>query len=657
MVVLLAGLTWASASAQEIETPTPTGLIRFAENIKPEAVAWVADGPADPVTVRLKGETREAVLPPGAGCLVLLRSGYLPIVTLTEIEGGEDRVISDLGWKEGPRFFGSAADSEGLPLPAEIRFREEPAPAGDREKLCHTGLAALGFFETQASSSGQFESQSLPVGRYVVTLEAPDHASVEHLLAISGESTEYDLGTVTLTAIARVEVSVDVTEIDEDPPFELTVEIERPNEILQAKRWKPVFETEITADAPVALESQPGLHRLILRKDGGSLVFVTEEEYSTGWQETVLHPEPIFVTGTVTVEGLPSKEATLKFVSDGIETDTVSDESGDYELSLWTPAHYGALVRTPEGSTTFEPVDLRETKPGETVEHDFDLSMTSISGRVVASADKAPIEGCGVVLRQKLSDGESLWRTKTAADGTFSFAGIKEAETVSLVATTDGYLPKEMDLAFGGESIRDLWIELERTKAIRGRVVGASGEPVPGAEIVCSAMAMFHGYSSRAISEQDGTFELEASPGVVLYASTPGYTLGWAVAPEGGETVIRLEPLRATTRVLIQTEDGDPAQGVSLMYVSDAGVSVPHDLVFQNSIMNGLDTVTDAEGVIRVGSLPSGVYQVVIGLQSGLSTLGTLPIPSSGDVTLRIPAFKRTGEDQTLASLAGRADQ
>jgi len=617
----------------------------------------VADGQTDPVIVRLKDETQEAVLPPGAGCLVLLRSGYLPIVSLTEIDGGEDRVISDLEWKNGPRFFGSAVDSDRLPLPAEVRFREEPAPAGDREKLCHTGLAALGFFETLASSSGQFESQPLPVGRYVVTLEAPDHASVERLLAISGESAEYDLGTVTLTTLAQVEVSLDATDIDEDPPFKLTVEIEQPNEVLQAKRWKPVFETEITRDAPVMLEIQPGLHRLNLRKDGGSLVFATEEEYSAGWQETVLHPEPIFVTGTVTVEGMPSKEASLKFGADEVEVDTLSDESGDYELTLWTPAFYGAVIQTPEGSTTFEPVDLRETDPGDTIEHDFDLGTASISGRVVVSSDKSPIEGCRVVLRQELSESESMWPTKTAADGTFSFTGIKEAETVSLAAIAEGYLPKEMDLAFGGESIRDLWIELDETKAIHGRVVGASGEPIPGVQVVCCATATLGGFSAGDVSEQDGTFELDASPGEVLYANTPGYTLGWAIARDSGETVIRLEPLRAPTRVLLQTEDGDPAQGVRLFYVSDTGVAVPTDLVFQHSIMNGLDTVTDAEGVIRVGSLPSGVYQVVIGRQSGLSTLGMLPIPSSGDVTLQIPAQKRATEDQKLASLAGPADQ
>lgn len=39
------------------------------------------------------------------GCLVLLRSDYLPIVSLTEIKDGRDETLGDLEWKQGPRLF------------------------------------------------------------------------------------------------------------------------------------------------------------------------------------------------------------------------------------------------------------------------------------------------------------------------------------------------------------------------------------------------------------------------------------------------------------------------------------------------------------------------------------------------------------------------
>ena len=331
-----------------------------------------------------------------------------------------------------------------------------------------------------------FESSPLPMGKYVVRLEAPDHATVERLLVISGEPLEYDLGTIQLKTIARVDVSVDATDIDEDPPFELIVELERPTEIIMRDRWKRIVKTEITPATQVQLETEPGSHRLTLRKDGGDLAFATLEEFSPGWQETVLRPKPIFVEGTVTVEDLPVEKAKVEFHGEGIEVETLSDQNGEYELTLWASAHYAAIVTAPDGSATFDPIDLKETEPGETVEHDFDLSAAKISGRVVASADQAPIEGCSVLLRHESDEQEkaSARSTTTSADGTFSFSGVWESESVSLGAIAEGYLPKGMDLAFGGESIRNIWIELDKSEIIHGRVVGTSGEPVSGLSAV-----------------------------------------------------------------------------------------------------------------------------------------------------------------------------
>ena len=652
-VLLFPVLLFVVICAYAQEANPPSGLIQFSGDGRPEVMAWAVEGETEPFVSWLNDDNSEATVQAGMGCLVLLRSDYLPIVSLTEIKDGRDETLGDLEWKQGPRFFGSAVDSDGLPLPAAIRFKEETKPARDQNDLCREGLAALGFYETLASSSGHFQSSPLPMGKYVVRIEAPDHAMVERLLVISGDPLEYDLGTIKLKTIARVDVSVDTTDIGEDPPFELIVELERPTEIRQRDRWKRIFETEITPSAPVRLETEPGSHRLTLTKDGGNLAFATVEDFVPGWQETVLHPEPIFVEGTVTVEDQPAENAKIEFHGKGIEVKTISDQNGEYELTLWAPAHYAAIVTAPDGSAAFDPIDLKETEPGETVEHDFDLSAAKISGRVVASADQAPIEGCSVLLRHESDEQAkgSARSTTTSADGTFSFSGVWESESVWIAAIAEGYLPKDMDLAFGGESIRNIWIELDKSETIRGRVVGPSGEPVSGVEIVCCAMANVGGFSSRAISGQDGMFKLTALPGELLYANTPGYTLGWAVAGDGEDTVIGLEPLRAPTRVRIETEEGVPARGVHLVYVSDTGVALPPSLVFQHSIMNNLGAATDAEGVIHVGSLPPGVYRVLIGRESGLTTLGTLPIPSSGEVTLRVPDMKRIRDNQQKAEM------
>ena len=163
LFTLTAAFFVATVLGQQIEPPS--GVIRFVEEEKPEIVAWAADGQTDPVIVRLNDEKLTAKLPLGGGCLVLLRSDYLPIITLAEIEDGSDETLSDLEWREGPKFFGAAVDSNDLPLPAVVRFEEKTKPIGDRHDLCREGLAALGFYETQASSSGHFESPPLPMGK------------------------------------------------------------------------------------------------------------------------------------------------------------------------------------------------------------------------------------------------------------------------------------------------------------------------------------------------------------------------------------------------------------------------------------------------------------------------------------------------------------
>lgn len=652
-VLLFPVLLFVVICAYAQEADPPSGLIQFSGDGRPEVMAWAVEGETEPFVSWLNDDNSEATIQVGKGCLVLLRSDYLPIVSLTEVKAGSTRSVTDLKWMEGPSFFGLVVDSGDIPLPAVVRFVETATPKDTTEQLCREALAAAEFYELRASSSGHFESPPVQSGRYALTIEAPDHASVERLLVISGEPLEYDLGSIQLKTIVRVDVSVDATDIDEDPPFQLIVELERPTEIIMRDRWKRIVETEISPATQVQLETEPGSHRLTLKKDGGDLAFTTIEEFSPGWQETVLRPKPIFVLGTVKVEDLPVENAKVEFHWEEIEVKTLSDQNGEYELTLWAPAHYAAMVTAPDGSATFDPIDLKETEPGETVEHDFDLSAAKISGRVVASADQAPIEGCSVLLRHESDEQEkgSARSTTTSADGTFSFSGVWESESVWIAAIAEGYLPKDMDLAFGGESIRNIWIELDKSETIRGRVVGPSGEPVSGVEIVCCAMANLGGFSSRAISGHDGLFELTALPGELLYANTLGYTLGWTVARDGEDTVIGLEPLRAPTRVRIETEEGVPARGVHLIYVSDTGVALPPSLVFQHSIMNNLGTATDAEGVIHVGSLPPGVYRVLIGRESGLTTLGTLPIPSSGEVTLRVPDMKRIRDNQQKAEM------
>jgi len=641
-----------AAGAFSQQVVSPSGFVRFDGPAKPEVVAWAVEAHAEASVDQLQDDQVAVTLAVGIGCLALLRSGSIPILALTEIENGGEKSLADLEWQEGPKFVGSVVDPKDLPVPAVIRFKEEATPGVTIDDSCRKALTALGFYELRASSNGHFESPPLLSGRYALTIEAPDHETVERLLVVSGDRLEYDLGTITIKTVARVNVVVDVTDIDAPPPFELVVESERPEEIYMTDRWERVLEAEISPDTPVQVETNPGMHRLTLRKTGKELAFTALVEFSPGWQETVLRPEPIFIEGRVTADDSPIENAEVTFFWEGLRIKTNSDQDGDYEVTVWVPAHYGALVSAPDGGRQFDTINLEEAEPGETHELDFDLGLATIAGRVVAAGDQSPIEGCHVTLEQQSEDKGSHRSATTSAEGTFVFEGVWQSDSVTLHARAEGYLYREMDVAFVGEDVSNIWIELDESAVVEGWVVGPAGEPVAGIEVACWALVPDGFFTTRTATDQDGTFKITALPGEVLFARAAGYAIGWAIARDGEKTVIGLQGLSAPTRVRIHTEAGEPAVGVTLMYVSDSGVALPSNLVFQHAMQNGLSRATDAEGVIDIASLPPGVYQVSVRSRAGVSALGTLPIPSSGEVTFRVPAMKRLGDDQPKVALS-----
>lgn len=642
------------AYAQDADTPP--GLIQFGEEGRPQVVAWAAEGETEPFVSWLNDDNSEAAIQAGKGCLVLLKSDSLPIFEATEVEAGSTRSVTDLEWKEGPSFFGLVVDSGDIPVPAVVRFAETATPKDTTEQLCREALAAADFYEVRASSSGHFESQPVHPGRYALTVEAPDYATVERVLVIDGKQPEKDVGIITIHAVARVDVVVDASDIDANPPFELVVESENPTAVFQADKWENPIEVEVEPDVPVQVVTKPGRHRLTLTKTGSDLKYTTFETYSPGWQESHLHPEPIYLEGKVTTDDHPVENAKVWVATSDFENTTHTDKHGFYEMTLWVRAQFGATATSPSGDSQLLVIDLRETEPGELVEKDFNLSTGKISGRVVAASDQSPLEGCYVGLRMfstKVSstDKGGVGRgVTTSADGTFLFHGIwDEADSVTLLTHMEGYLPREVDVAFVGEDVRDIWIELDELGSTFGRVVGPTGSPLAGIDVLHFPPGIGAMYTARTVTGHDGSFSANVHPGEVLFAKAAGYAIGWAAARDNEETVIGLQGLSAPTRVRVQTENGAPAAGVHITYASDSGVVLPFFLIHHHTLQNGLSRVTDPEGIIDVASLPPGVYQVLMAGRSGVVNLGTLPIPSSGQVTLQVPEKKRMRDDNQKA--------
>ncbi len=633
----------AANEPAELEVETPTSHVRFNRETAPDVVTWAVEGVESVAVDHLdEGEIR-VPLNPGVGCLALNRSGMIPILRPVTIEAGIDVSLTDLEWRPGPIVVGSVVDSQALPLPSLITIAQEARAQSKENETCRAALFALGIHEIRSESTGHFRSAPLPPGRYLVTVEAADHASFEKSVVIPEEIAHHDLGEITLEAVARVEIRIDSAEVDVDPPYELAVEVFLPREIKQSESWRRVFEQEVAADTTVEVELTPGTHRLTLKKTDSSFSFTTLEELQPGFQHIRLRPEPIFIEGEVTADGLPVENAEVKAMWENTHITASTDSEGEYSLTVWTPAHFGFFVSAPDGGTQFDALDLREAEPGETHELDFDLSRAEISGVVVAAKDQSPIEGCSVVIEHRSKDSGGTRKTTTAADGSFRFEGVTEAESVNLQAWAKGYLLTKTELNFVGEDLTGIWVELDESNLVHGKVVGPAGEPVANINVGCFAPGMEGDYTAMVETRLDGSFEIDTRAGEVLFAYAPGYSLGWAVALEGEETVLALQRLPPPTRVRIVGEGGDPAPMLGFSYVTQRGVVIPTSLVFRHSYVNGLSRTTDAEGVIEISSVPPGVYEIYGGSGGEMRPLGVLPIPSSGEVTLRLGPEKRAG--------------
>ena len=645
VIVLLCAVT--SIHAQE--SLPPSGTILFGDEGRPEVVAWAVGDDSEPFVGRPNDDNFEVTVLAGEGCLVLLRSDSLPILEATEIADGSKRSVSELKWSAGPTFLGSVVDSGDVPVPAVVRFGETAAAKEGTERLCREALAAAGFYEVRAASNGHFESPPVQPGRYALVFEAPDHATVERVLVIDGTQPGHDLGEITMQVVARVDVVLNAADIGADPPFDLVVESENQTTMFQAERWENPIEAEIGPDLTVQVETEPGLHRLTLSKTGTDLKYSKEETFSPGWQEILLHPEPVFLEGTVRTDGLPVENAEVAVATPDVRHTTRTDSDGFYEMTLWVRAQMVGIVTAPNGDSGFQVIDLTETEPGELVEHDFDLDTGKISGRVVARSDQSPLEGCSVALAQDSTDNGTRRSVKTAEDGTFTFNGVWESDSVKLYAFMEGFQMRTLDVEYAGGTLGNIWIELVETGSAHGRVVGPAGNPLAGIDVLLCEPGIGGYCNVNTVTGQDGSFSVDAQPGDVVYATATGYSIGWAVVRDGQETVIGLKGLSAPTRVSLQAGDGAPAAGVNITYASDAGVVLPFNLMYQHTLQNGLNRVTDAEGILDVASLPPGSYQVLMAGESGILNLGMLPIPSSGEVTLRVPDMKRTRDEQQKA--------
>ena len=252
----------------------------------------------------------------------------------------------------------------------------------------------------------------------------------------------------------------------------------------------------------------------------------------------------------------------------------------------------------------------------------------TVLGTVTDSVSGAPIAGVTVQIQSPgkpallvSSDATGTFRVDTLAEGSYSARCIKDGFDPPAQA------PPSFSVRAGADDIR-LQIELIPRGKVTGRVLDASGNPVPGAQVELMR-STFNG--AFLASGKDGTFRFQVPPGTYTLGARPpqdlkppdspaGEKLGWvrtwypgvtdASAAEritvgpGSEVWGQDVKLAAAQvyriRGTLYNPNGDPAAKQKVL-------ATPMDEVAPRW---NLETVSDPDGAYEFAEVPNGDWRI-----------------------------------------------
>jgi hypothetical protein len=181
-------------------------------------------------------------------------------------------------------------------------------------------------------------------------------------------------------------------------------------------------------------------------------------------------------------------------------------------------------------------VETSAAQPQRPVSNSLSPGTSAISGVLIDAVTKQPVAGCMVVLNQLYVPRNPHAVTKTGEDGAYAFVGIPDAEYhvntmcdshLPACFRSEGAEPRRCDTVAVARDQQKSNIDVHLIKgaAARGKVIDATGRPIPGAAVKLGMPRFDARYeiSAAAQTGRDGTFELNNLPsgGWLLEAELP----------------------------------------------------------------------------------------------------------------------------------------
>lgn len=318
----------------------------------------------------------------------------------------------------------------------------------------------------------------------------------------------------------------------------------------------------------------------------------------------------------------------------------VTDDSGEYELVLWSPGPYLAIVA---GESTMAGI-LRLVEVHDDTSFDFELADIDLKGQVVDESGQ-PLPAATVTIRQ----GGMTRGLVLDEDARFSVPFRKSgAGNVELSAWAPGFQKTEpmQVLLEEGRSPDPVTLVLEPREWREGRILLDFGRPAVGAWISVHRIgpppeSSFPFETLR--TDASGNVKIPAEPGPLrLFYGGPGCPLGFFDLPplsaaSSPATQMQEElpfeiHCREPSHLMLRLVTDDPElRGRVPMILRRDGVTIPQSAVEEHLLSLGLPTTTDGQGRIGLVALEPGSYEVFHG--KATSTLNVAARYDAGKLT------------------------
>ncbi len=288
-------------------------------------------------------------------------------------------------------------------------------------------------------------------------------------------------------------------------------------------------------------------------------------------QASALAEEALWVEGRVVLpEGLPM-EAEFEVVARGRRFGSGKERSREHRVRPDSDGHFRVAFapKTTKGSIDIEGqfLYLQEALSLDPNEESEDHLLEPLLGGIMRgqvapppglAVDSGTYEGSKVLLQH-----DDVLRFGTSqllsADGHFEFSGLAPGLKYELLLTSPRYAGTELEeLTVRAGEVTQLELALTRGALLKGRVVSATGEPLPEARLVLETRHKSdYGTSSRelnSMTDEEGHFEF----------------LG--VRPGTGKLTIRVTDMIEIVDDLGSFEDGDRRE--DLIYTALGGSSI-----------------------------------------------------------------------------------